>query len=60
MTIRGMRRHRTRAERIGRSMVEEVQVMLTTAVGDEAPARPSLVKSIRRHIVPIRGVEFDF
>jgi plasmid stability protein len=53
-------RLRLRAANHGRSMEEEVRVILKTALNSDAPARLNLAESIRRHIAPIGGVELKF
>jgi len=62
LTIRRMdeglkQRLRLRAAQHGRSMEEEVRVILKTALSAEEPARLNLAESIRRQIVPIGSVE---
>ncbi len=52
-------RLRLRAAQHGRSMEEEVRVILNAALKAETPARLSLVESIRRHIVPLGGVQLE-
>ena len=64
VTIRGIeeglkQRLRLRAAQHGRSMEEELRVILKTALNVEAPERLNLVDSIRRHIKPIGGVELN-
>jgi plasmid stability protein len=51
---------RLRAASHGRSMEEEARVILKA--GLRTPARPelNLAESIRRHIVPLGGVELKF
>jgi antitoxin FitA len=49
-------RLRVRAARHGRSMSEEVRVILREAVTSESAVRPNLADSIRSRIEPIGGV----
>jgi plasmid stability protein len=62
VTIRGIdeglkQRLRLRAAQHGRSMEEELRVILKTALSTQSPERLNLVESIRRHIEPLGGVE---
>ena len=63
MTIRNLdeklkARLRVQAAKHGRSMEDEARDILRSALST-APMRASLVKSIRRRIEPLRGVELQ-
>lgn len=49
-------RLRIRAARHGRSMAEEVRVILREALTGESQARPNLADSIRSRIEPLGGI----
>ena len=64
VTIRGIeeglkQRLRLRAAQHGRSIEEELLVILKTALSVDPPERLNLVDAIRRHIKPIGGVELN-
>lgn len=50
---------RVRAARNGRSMEEEVRVILRQALAEPPSERFNLAKSIRSHFAPLGGVELD-
>ena len=51
-------RLRIRAARQGHSMEEEARQILKAGLIAEAAKGPNLAEAIRRHIVPLGGVEF--
>jgi plasmid stability protein len=52
-------RLRVRAAQHGRSMEEEVRVILRAAIAERAPAEQGLATAIRRLFEPLGGVELD-
>ena len=53
------RRLRVRAAENGRSMEEEVRVILRTALYNQPPAQKNLAAAIRARFAPLGGVELE-